>query len=84
MARVGGDEFAMILFGADVHGVRSVVSSIRSAIDAAPATGDFAMSISIGSSTGSGGESFDDHVAGADGEMYDEKRQRFRADATLT
>ncbi len=80
VARVGGDEFFAVLYGADENVASRVVADIFDAvaIDNARRPGDPALSISIGVACAAAGESSESVVRRADAAMYRMKRDDTR------
>ncbi len=77
VARIGGDEFAVLLYGADDDAARTVVDNIKLAIatDNLDESHNSKLSISVGLACASAGESVSEIVTRADFAMYQEKRK---------
>ncbi|HEX8065484.1 MAG TPA: diguanylate cyclase [Thermoleophilaceae bacterium] len=80
VARIGGDEFAILLPSVDVQTARRIADEIAERIDAAPAIEGVTVGVSVGiapldASVPSGEEA----LASADAEMYARKRERGEA-----
>lgn len=75
-ARIGGDEFAILLPGIDETGCEALIANIRELIDL---NNQFyngpPLKLSIGSATCNTGDKLDDTLRTADLNMYKEKRQ---------
>lgn len=77
LARIGGDEFAMLLPGVDAGGVESVVQRIHSCVAGLGETHpELVFSISVGSSHGEAGADMGRLFKEADDSMYREKLHR--------
>lgn len=75
VARIGGDEFAVILPGADMAAARKALERLASRLEAHNgSTDDPPLHLSIGSATGEKGCRLADLIAQADAVMYDDKR----------
>lgn len=77
-ARIGGDEFGLVLPGSDVHGARAVALRILRAIrEDPPRVGDLPVSISasVGIGQHERGWDFDRYFGIVDGALYLAKRQ---------
>lgn len=74
LARIGGDEFALMFVDASLEESRAAVARLRERFEElnAPLAASFSAGIAIADATSSA----DDLVAGADRAMYEEKRQR--------
>ncbi|BCP55418.1 diguanylate cyclase [Kaistia sp. 32K] len=75
-ARIGGDEFAVLLPGADEAGAERTIEDIRRLVELNNQfyTG-LTLSLSMGAATSEPGESLDDVVKRADARMYEEKHR---------
>lgn len=82
-ARIGGDEFAILMPGADKKAVTSMVDTI---IELLHINNQFysntPLSVSIGCATSKEGESMEDTVKRADMAMYDDKRAHYTAQSS--
>lgn len=83
-ARIGGDEFAILMPGADRKAVNAMVETIAELLHInnqfysnAP------ISVSIGSATSMEGETMEDMVKRADRAMYDDKRAYYSGHSSL-
>lgn len=77
IARIGGDEFVVLLPGTDTEAVERAVERIRSKIDEINREPrDYPLSLSIGFATALKGESFREAVKRADALMYQDKYAR--------
>jgi len=77
VARVGGDEFVMVLKKADAAGAQIVVNRVRAKLaeEVVPGTGDVSVTISAGTALyGRDGTSAVELIAVADASMYSDKR----------
>lgn len=74
LARVGGDEFALMLVDVSPDEARAAVVRLRAHFEELTAT--FGTSFSAGVAIADAGEAAESLVARADGAMYDEKRRR--------
>ena len=73
-ARIGGDEFAVILPGIDEPGLREIMNRLRQRIAESNETDrEPFLSISIGSSIAKNGDSLNEKLKDADIVMYEEK-----------
>ena len=74
-ARIGGDEFALLLPGVDAHGAEALMEDIRRLVDL---NNQFypgiLLSLSMGAATNRAGERLEDVVKRADLAMYQAKR----------
>ncbi|MDH3753651.1 MAG: sensor domain-containing diguanylate cyclase [Acidimicrobiia bacterium] len=72
VARVGGDEFSVVLFGSDEPAARLVMEHLQEAFARANASAPvpLPLKVSIGLATAQPGEAFRDLVARADESMY--------------
>jgi diguanylate cyclase (GGDEF)-like protein len=77
-ARIGGDEFAVLLPGSDEAGADKTMEDIRRLVDLNNQyyTGA-SLSLSIGAATGTPGEPLEDIVKRADARMYEEKHRHY-------
>jgi diguanylate cyclase (GGDEF)-like protein len=70
-ARMGGEEFAVLLPDADPATARRVAERLRTALDCAPSAGaEVAYTVSVGVATLQDGENIADTLARADGALY--------------
>ncbi len=77
-ARIGGDEFAVLLPGSDAQAGQLVVDSIRKLVELNNQFYSGAqLSLSIGAATSRDGERMDSLLKRADQRMYDAKRERY-------
>ncbi|SHF50616.1 diguanylate cyclase (GGDEF) domain-containing protein [Kaistia soli DSM 19436] len=73
-ARIGGDEFAIILPGTDQAGAQAVIDNVHRFVDLNNQFySSLPLSISMGAATGSKGERLEDVVKRADALMYEAK-----------
>jgi diguanylate cyclase (GGDEF)-like protein len=82
VARVGGDEFAVLLPGADPATAQAIGDRLRSAVTNSAADMGLALSLSVGVATGGSSQTLDGLWKDADDSMYEVKRNRGRALAT--
>lgn len=74
VARIGGDEFAVLLPSADAGVVEEALSRVLSKIEASNSAGvSFALSMSFGAATASKGERLEETMKLADKRMYEHK-----------
>lgn len=79
-ARIGGDEFALLLPGTDEAGARQVVDQLQKLVDLNNQFyGNPALSFAIGVATCRAGGRLEEVVHHADERMYDQKRAYYRA-----
>ena len=70
-ARLGGEEFALLLPGTDVVGAVTVAEALRARLAAAPAAGAFTVTVSIGvASSPEDGVEEDELIRAADRRLY--------------
>ena len=74
--RVGGEEFLVLLPGADAPQAREFAEALRAAVEAEPVGDDVAVTISLGVGASKRGDVFDYEsvFAAADGALYEAKR----------
>jgi diguanylate cyclase (GGDEF)-like protein len=77
-ARIGGDEFAILLPGADEVGAEKTIEDVRRLVEL---NNQFysstSLSLSIGAATGAPGEPLEEVVKRADARMYEEKHRHY-------
>ena len=74
IARIGGDEFAILLPGVDTEQVETAVERVREAVaKLPPLENGFLFSISLGQATSETPEGLDDAIKRADQDMYKNK-----------
>ncbi|MCX5579808.1 sensor domain-containing diguanylate cyclase [Kaistia terrae] len=77
-ARIGGDEFAILLPGADEIGAEKTIEDVRRLVEL---NNQFysstSLSLSIGAATGAPGEPLEEVVKRADARMYEEKHRHY-------
>lgn len=79
VARIGGDEFAVLLPSADAGVVEDALSRVLTKIEASNATGvSFPLSMSFGAATASKGERLEETLKLADKRMYEQKFKKTR------
>jgi len=78
VARIGGDEFGIIVQGQSPETLHEVETRLREAVEATGARHDLDISLSMGSSVMDGERSTSDVLAEADDRMYRSKRARMR------
>lgn len=79
VARIGGDEFAVLLPSADAQVVEDALSRVMSKIEVSNATGvSFPLSMSFGAATASKGERLEETLKLADKRMYEQKFKKTR------
>lgn len=77
VARIGGDEFVIILYGSDQNAAQTVVTQIRAMMDAHNRRDrDLPVSLSLGTSTAFDRFTLDQALRRADEAMYEDKLQR--------
>ncbi|WP_436409592.1 diguanylate cyclase domain-containing protein [Kaistia defluvii] len=77
-ARIGGDEFAILLPGTDEAGAEKTIEDIRRLVDLNNQYySGSALSLSLGAATSAPGESLEDVVKRADARMYEEKHRYY-------
>jgi|GEM_PF-435581 len=77
IARIGGDEFGVLLPGIDAQGVEEAVERIRQNIIAQNGSErGFEISLSIGTSTSESGKNLKEVFKDADQKMYQEKQEK--------
>ena len=74
VARIGGDEFAVLLPNTDSWNIAKIEGRVRKALAAYIAAGDFTLSIALGSATAERGESLAEILKLADQRMYHDKQ----------
>jgi diguanylate cyclase (GGDEF)-like protein len=80
VARIGGDEFGLLLGQVDEAGARDKARQLCDAIAAAPLTGSISLSVSIGVAAIASGDDHEALLHRADGAMYQAKRAQARSD----
>jgi diguanylate cyclase (GGDEF)-like protein len=75
IARIGGDEFGVLLEYADESGAREKAAALGAAISAKPLGGNIAVTVAIGVTALEAGDTPDRALARADASMYQAKRQ---------
>ncbi len=79
VARIGGDEFAVLLPSADAGVVEDALNRVLTKIEASNATGlSFPLSMSFGAATASKGERLEETMKLADKRMYEHKFKKTR------
>nr|MBA2383874.1 diguanylate cyclase [Actinomycetota bacterium] len=76
VARIGGDEFGILMLGADERRAADVARRIREATARHPGVDHFRLSASVGHSTRPAAAAVDEAARSADMQMYLEKRAR--------
>lgn len=77
-ARIGGDEFAILLPGTDEAGAEKTIEDIRRLVDLNNQYySGSALSLSLGAATSMPGETLEDVVKRADARMYEEKHRYY-------
>ena len=76
VCRIGGDEFAVLLPGADEAAVAAALARVRSLMDAAAVEGGTPPGISLGGASARSPEELEGALALADRFMYADKRSR--------
>jgi len=78
LARVGGDEFLILMPETDLDGARRYLARVRSAIRRIQANEVAALQLSFGAATARGGESLASVIGRSDAAMYAAKKRRVR------
>jgi diguanylate cyclase (GGDEF)-like protein len=78
-ARIGGDEFALVMPQTDRAGAGDVLQRFRQRLAEVPGAGEPAVEVSIGIAQWEEGMTFDGLAAAADAQLYEAKRRRSRA-----
>jgi diguanylate cyclase (GGDEF)-like protein len=78
LARVGGDEFLILMPETDLRGAGRYLARVRSAIRRVQVTEVSALQLSFGAATASGNESLASVIVRADAAMYAAKKRRVR------
>lgn len=78
IARVGGDEFLILMPETDLHGAGRYLARVRAAIRRIQATEVSALQLSFGAATARDDESLASVTGRADAAMYAAKKRRFR------
>jgi diguanylate cyclase (GGDEF)-like protein len=84
IARVGGDEFLLLMPETDRQGATRYLTRVRAAIRRIQATEVSALQLSFGAATVREGESLASVTARADAAMYAAKKRRFRRSSSVT
>jgi len=83
-ARIGGDEFAILMPGADQKAVTSMVETIRELLNINNQFySNTPISVSIGCASSREGETMEDMVKRADMAMYDDKRAYYAGHSSI-
>lgn len=75
VARIGGDEFAVVAPSADEEDCAELVAGIRSAVASHPPVGGLPLSVSVGGASVPSSSLLTDALLGADAELYVDKTQ---------
>jgi diguanylate cyclase (GGDEF)-like protein len=78
LARVGGDEFLILMPETDLHGAGRYLARVRSAVRRIQANEVAALQLSFGAATARGDESLASVIGRADAAMYTAKKRRVR------
>jgi diguanylate cyclase (GGDEF)-like protein len=78
VARVGGDEIAILFGGADEARCAEAVTRLRDAFESAPLLDGFSLSAAVGSATAAAGLSLAEAQRLADERLYAEKSRSSR------
>ena len=82
VARVGGDEFLILMPETDAAGAARYLARVRASIRRIPVEEGMGLTLSLGAATATKGESLLDAVSRADSAMYVAKKRRARRTAT--
>lgn len=78
-ARIGGDEFALLLPGQDEAAARAKAARIATLVETGNSGGVAPLSLSVGAATGEAGASLAEVHKQADRRMYEAKREHYRS-----